>query len=382
MSKKTIRFISVFLAAFMMCGGLIASFAENDNTSDKLAFNNGQLKIVVFADCQDDSIADGRMIKMINDALDAEKPDLVVFTGDNVSQGTAVLNRAAIRQIIDPIEKRGIPFAVTFGNHDGEHYSKEKMLEFYRTFNGCLSYDADPELTGTGTCNIPVYSSNGDEIAYNIWMIDSNMYDSENGGYDHVHADQIEWYKKTSEALEAQVGKKVNSMMFQHIVVPEVMECLKDIPEVTDENVKVYNGKNYILELNDNASGYLGEFPCPATVNGGQFDAICERGDVVGIVTGHDHINSFIGSYAGVDFIQIPACTFQSYGSDEIRGYGVITINEDDTSAYEAHSVRYVDMYSDQSEFEKLQIQVLGFFNNVIYIFSEIRACVQELLGK
>ena len=205
MKKMSKRILALLLSLVMALSCMAFASAETGAAeTPQLQFNNGQLKIVVFADCQDDVFADGRMLQLMNDALDKEQPDLVVFTGDNVVQAVKPLNQAAIDQILDPVVSRGIPFAVTFGNHDGEYFSREEMLAYYQSFDGCLSYDADPALTGVGTCNIPVYASDGSAIAYNLWMIDSNMYDEENGGYDYVHQDQLDWYVKTSEALEAE----------------------------------------------------------------------------------------------------------------------------------------------------------------------------------
>ncbi len=381
MKKMSKRILALLLSLVMALSCMAFASAETGAAeTPQLQFNNGQLKIVVFADCQDDVFADGRMLQLMNDALDKEQPDLVVFTGDNVVQAVKPLNQAAIDQILEPVVSRGIPFAVTFGNHDGEYFSKEEMLAYYQSFDGCLSYDADPALTGVGTCNIPVYSSDGSAIAYNLWIIDSNMYDEENGGYDYVHQDQLDWYVKTSEALEAEAGYKVPSMMFQHIVVPEIYECLREAT-AEDTNTRTYQGKTYALQLNENAEGYLGEFPCPPTVNGGQFDTLLSRGDVVGIVTGHDHVNDFIGSYQGIDFIQFPGINFASYGDDAVRGYGVIVIDEDNTDSYEAYSVQYSDVYADSSVLDEAETVLQAFVRSLQLMFQRIMDSLNELFA-
>ena len=308
----------------------------------KLRFNtDGKFKILVFADCQDDNSPYQKMIDLMSDALDNEKPDFVVFTGDNVVVGTESNFRTGAQKIIQPLIDRGIPYAYTFGNHDDERgLSKEFMHSVYASLGYCMTYDAEPSLNGFGNCNIPVYSSNGKDIAFNLWMIDSLTY--ADGGYDHVRQDQIDWYKRTSLALENQVGHKVNSLMFQHIALPEIYNLLTENPSGT----KSYLGKKYSQNLNSNASGYLGEFPCPPAVNGGQFDALLERGDVLGVVTGHDHSNAFHGKYKGIGFLQMPGITFQSYGDDNCRGYGVIELNENDTSDYSTHTVTYYESWN------------------------------------
>ncbi len=326
----------VFTIGFSLYTPAVSAF------DGKLRFDSGgKFKILVFADCQDDDSPYQKMIDLMSDALDNEKPDLVVFTGDNVVVSSESKFKAGAQKIIQPLIDRGIPYAYTFGNHDDEYgVSKEYMHSVYSSLGNCLTYDAKPSLNGFGNCNIPVYSSDGDDIAFNLWMIDSLTY--ADGGYDHVREDQIQWYKETGIALENQVGHKVNSMMFQHIALPEIYNLLTE----SSTGAKIYLGKKYSQNLNSSASGFLGEFPCPPAVNGGQFDALLERGDVLGVVTGHDHSNSFHGKYKGIGFLQMPGITFESYGNDKCRGYGVIEIDERDTSTYSTHTVTYYEAWN------------------------------------
>ena len=124
-------------------------------------------------------------------------------------------------------------------------------------------------MYGTGTHNLPIYASEGSETKFNLWMIDSNDYDRVNGGYDYVHQDQIDWYEKTSKALEEKEGHLVPSIAFQHIIVPEVAELLVDSP-FSGENAisKKLNGQNKLLMLKPGkASGMMLEFPCPSNTS-------------------------------------------------------------------------------------------------------------------
>lgn len=347
---------------------LFTGFAFSSGAAEtKLKFNSdGKFKILVFADCQDDASPYQEMIDLINDALDYEKPDFVVFTGDNIVVGTENNFREAARQIIQPLIDRDIPYAYTFGNHDNERgLSKEFMHEVYMSLGTCLTYDAQPSLNGFGNCNIPVYSSTGDDIAFNFWIIDSLTY--ADGGYDHVRSDQLEWYKQTSLALEQQAGHKVNSLMFQHIALPEIYNLLTE----SSSGTKTYLGKRYSLNLKPGVTGYLGEFPCPPAVNGGQFDALVERGDVLGVVTGHDHSNAFHGKYNGIGFLQMPGMSFQSYGDDNCRGYGVIELDEADTSTYSTHTVSYIDVWNGAFSTDEWKNTGLFGGSNGVYI-SEI----------
>ncbi len=339
LGKQILSVILALCMVFALCG--VVSFAESDT---KLRFNSdGKFKIVVFADCQDGADPNSKMVEMIEDALDSEQPDLVAFTGDNVVVTLSSQFKSGAQKIIQPLIDRDIPYFYTFGNHDDQFgMDKEDMHDIYMTLGNCLTYDADPSTDGFGNCNLPIYSSTGDDIAFNLWVIDSLTYEVGVTEYDHVHQNQLDWYKRTSIALEEQAGHKVNSIMFQHIAMPEIYNLL-----VEDSNgSKSYMGKKYRQELNANATGYLGEFPCPPKTNGGQFDALLERGDVLGVVSGHDHSNGFHGTYKGIGFLQMPGMSFKSYGDDNCRGYGVIEIDENNTSTYSTHTVSYIDYWN------------------------------------
>lgn len=305
-----------------------------------LRFNSdGSFKILVFADCQDTDNPYQKMLDFMAFALEYEHPDFVVFTGDNVVVSSNSAFKTACEKLLAPINAYGVPFAYCFGNHDAEKISKSYMHSVYTQSPWCLSYNADDSIYGYANCNLPIYSSSGSSIAFNLWMIDSNMYPSSGSGYDNVHKDQLDWIVRTDNALTASVGHKVDSMVFQHIVVPEVYNCLVE----SSSGSKTYNGKKYALQLNSNASGYLGEFPCPPNTNSGEFNVLKNMGNVLGIVTGHDHSNSFVGHWQGIDFIQMPGMTFHSYGDSNCRGYGIIELNENDTSTYSSHTVKYTD---------------------------------------
>ena len=50
----------------------------------ELKFNNGKFRIMQIADVQDTQNTSDATIRFIREALEATKPDLVVFTGDQI----------------------------------------------------------------------------------------------------------------------------------------------------------------------------------------------------------------------------------------------------------------------------------------------------------
>ena len=349
MSKKIKALLAVVLCAAMLVAAASPAFAAVDN-NDVLRFNkDGKFKIMQISDTQDIDIPREAMIMFMEKALDAEKPDLVVFTGDQLAGGkikTADGVYAGIKAILQPVVDRGIPFTFVFGN-DGCPVSRDEQFAYYQTFPGCLAYDAVPEMYGTGTHNLPIYASKGSETKFNLWMIDSNDYDRVNGGYDYVHQDQIDWYEKTSKALEEKEGHLVPSIAFQHIIVPEVAELLVDSPFKGENAIsKKLNGQNKLLMLKPGkASGMMLEFPCPSNTNSGEFASWKKRGDVIAASFGHDHINNFIGNVDGIDLVMCPGVTFQSYGRYITRAVRIFELDENDPWSYNTHLYKYTDAF-------------------------------------
>ena len=87
MSKKIKALLAVVLCAAMLLAAASPAFAAVDDNG-VLRFNkDGKLKIMQISDTQDIDIPREAMIMFMEKALDAEKPDLVVFTGDQIAGG-------------------------------------------------------------------------------------------------------------------------------------------------------------------------------------------------------------------------------------------------------------------------------------------------------
>jgi predicted MPP superfamily phosphohydrolase len=61
-------------------------------------------------------VGDVDTAQLISEALDAERPDLVVFSGDQLNgQGTSWDSKSVIAKFAEPAISRGIPWAAIFG---------------------------------------------------------------------------------------------------------------------------------------------------------------------------------------------------------------------------------------------------------------------------
>lgn len=355
--KKLVALLMVF--AFVFTFAVTPVSAENDG---KLRFgDDGKFRILHICDIQDGPFLLKITSDFIEDMLEETQPDLVVLGGDNVAGGSCItdsLTAVAIDKFMSIFEEAGVPVAIVYGNHDAEGLAtREDQMEMYEKYD-CFVGCAGEELTGCGNYNLPIYSADGDEILYNLWMIDSlsynepeewffekNFQENDLGGYGAVHKDQIEWYKRVSNELKAQNGgSPVPSMMFQHIVVPEIFDALVQVPKGTAGSVDGW-------KLPEGAKGDMGEAPCPPQYTNGQFDAVVEQGDVVAMFFGHDHKNSFEVSHKGVDLVTTPGVGFSSYG-DNNRGVRVIDLDVNDLSTYETEVIAWREYYdADNNEF-------------------------------
>jgi len=359
--KKALSIILAFVLAF---GMLLPASAANE-AETKLQFNDdGKFRIMQIADIQDGPLLLEITRNYIEEMVRYANPDLIVLTGDNISAGASslgihaidlILTEIAIDRFMSIFEEYGVPVAVVFGNHDAEELvTKEEQMAMYNEYDCCVAIDDGNALYGCGTYNLPIYSStDANKIAYNLWMIDSNMYDEENDGYDHVHQDQIDWYIKTSNELKAQNGGKVvPSMMFQHIIINEIYDVITEVPASEKDNyeyVEEYNedtgvSKYYAIMPKYLKTGELNEMPCPGTVDSNQFEAVVAQGDVVAMFFGHDHKNTYEVNYQGVDIVNTPGVGFNSYG-DHNRGVRIIDIKEG-TTDYDTSVIRYQDYYA------------------------------------
>ena len=361
--KKAFKIISLILAV-IIAGTLALSIrpeysgvnydpADSHNETDKtIRFGeDGKLKILHIPDThlKHNHNLDPTLW-MVERACDTEKPDIVMLTGDIVLNcESAEDTKKLINALMNIFDSRNIPVAVTFGNHDSEQgaMSREELMAYYNTFSCSVSVDDGEALSGCGTYNIPVLSSDSEEIKFNLWVFDSGDYDEE-GRYSCVQSDQVEWYKQTSDKLMADNdGERVNSLVFQHIIVGEIYDALQKSDKWKSYAYKhLYNEDEYYMFDPARVNyGTIRETPCPGYANHGQFDAMVKKGDVLAMFTGHDHTNAFGVEYKGIDIVNSLSTRYIGLFHSTQCGYRVIEVDEKDTSSYETRVERMFDNY-------------------------------------
>lgn len=381
------RFVSIVLALVLAISACAISASAYDLVPLKFD-KNGEFKIMHICDCQDGYPAIDTMLKFIDAALKEYQPDIVVLGGDN-TVGEKETKAKAVEELCSVFVENETYFTLVFGNHDREQgVENDELLPMYQLYGKgyCLAYDEVPALHGTATHNLPVMSSDGSKVKFNLWMFDSGShYIDENGNdlgiYDCVREDQIKWYQNESAALERAAGGKVPSLAFQHIVVGEVYEALfhesaVDLGVLTPKaNGKIYS---FFPKTENIQEGFLFEFPCPSEKNHGQFDAMVAQKDVLAIFSGHDHLNSYITELDGIKIINTPGVTYNSYGNDIVRGARLITVKESDPWNFETELITISQFALDNKDFaEDADIDtatgaVMLFLGDVLLALNEV----------
>lgn len=338
------------LAATALSAGAADASATHDGPrrrhghAPRLSFRrDGSFKIVQLNDTQDDETTDARTIELVTKVIAQEEPDLVVFVGDNINGGpdTGLQTKQALNNVIAPVEAAGIPWAAQFGNHDEDSTSKtgmdeSDMLEFFQRYPHNVNPDGARRITGTGNAVVPVRGRDG-RTAFNVWLLDSGRYAPDTiagqdfAGYpdwDWLRADQVEWYLETSRQAERAAGRIVPGVMFIHIPLWEHrFMWFASVDSRTEADHARAGVKHQIV-------GERNEDECPGPFNSGMFSAILHRGDVTGVYCGHDHVNTYTGSYYGVNLGYGPGSGFGTYGlggaeNHRLRGSRVFEVRED-----------------------------------------------------
>lgn len=312
---------------------------------------DGTFKIMQITDMQEIPAVSPDTLALLEAAVEAEKPDLVVYTGDQIKgygvtykgKGTALENavKETIAKLLEPVTKRNIPFAVTFGNHDRQVgiSNADQFAHIYKSFPNCIG--TLTEGVEGGTYNIPIKASDGsDRDVFNLYLMDSGT-DKKGGGYEAFDPNILDWYRNTRDALKEKNGHYVPSIVFQHIPLPEYYHVLKRVKKSEKGAIQAFRTHKhefYVLGDTCRAGDVLLEPPSIPDENTGEFQALSECGDVLAVFVGHDHKNSFVGRYQNIDLGFTQSAGFNVYGNRRKRGVRCFVLNEQTPNAYETYT--------------------------------------------
>lgn len=259
--------------------------------------------------------------------IKSTRPDLIVITGDLAYPKAHVTlsrnNMNSYRIITDMLENIGIPYAITFGNHDTAErstHTRRELWEFLLTREHCLAVNNDDNERITGFSNYYVKLRNMDNsINSLIIMLDSNEYIISNRKrtYDYIHDDQVRWYEEITRKINKKEGRKIPSYLFYHIPIKEYNEAWKAAVNAESSSVYYYGSKD------ENIS--------PSKMESKLFSKVLELGCTKGMFCGHDHLNDFSVEYKGVRFTygQAIDCLLYAKNLSEHKGATLLKIDCD-----------------------------------------------------
>lgn len=308
-----------------------------------LNFNNGRFRIMQIADTQEIAAVSPDTIKLISAALDREKPDLVVFTGDQIKGYSSFFMGekgkknvvSTLKALIKPLEERNIPFTMTFGNHDGEAaLGNNEQFEIYKE-SPMFVYSDSASGNDKGTFCLSISDK------FLIYLFDTHS-KADDSGYSGINKEQIVWYRSVRDSFETPLP----SLVFQHIPTPEYFDVLKKVKRFTKGCVRAYGDhKNefYVLDPHNSGVGdFMLESPAAPHKNIGEIDAFLEKKEVLGVYVGHDHNNSFVANYKGIDLGYAQGAGFNVYGPGYRRGVRILDIEEN--GKYETRTVTFGEL--------------------------------------
>ena len=227
----------------------------------------------------------------------AANADFVVVTGDVCYplwpwSGT-FNNMLGTRKFGNLMTKLGVDWTLVFGNHDTESfafYDKKHLAKYYKSLPNCHFEEGEAGLTGLGNYHIRLNNEDG-TLNTALMFIDSNSYLGKSffSGFDVIHDDQIDWYKRTITKLSDN-GKTANSLAFFHIPPKEFKEGWEKCYSGSDE-ATYHLG---FVQEKDNYFGY------PKTKEGHFFSEMVNLGSCKGMFMGHDHLNTLSITHQGI----------------------------------------------------------------------------------
>lgn len=278
----------------------------------ELKFNDKkEFKIVQFTDIHyvTDSLNSEVSINLMKKAIEQEKPDLIVFTGDVITCRPQKNGWDNVLQI--PIDYK-IPFAVILGNHDDEYdWTRRQIMDYVQTKPYSLGKNGPENIKGASNYTLTILGSKDNSVKSVLYFLDSNAYNKagDRKGYDWFAFNQVEWYRQQSELFtKANNGVPYPSLAFFHIPLQEY--------SLLSDSTKFQS------------IGTRGENECPGILNSGMFTAFYDCKDVMGTFVGHDHNNDYIGCIAGICLAYGRFTGSKNTYTDIGNGYRIIILKE------------------------------------------------------
>ncbi|MBR4941443.1 MAG: metallophosphoesterase [Clostridia bacterium] len=276
------------------------------------------------------------LIHTLTELVKEVQPDLITVTGDLAWSGETL----AYDSLADLLDSFEIPWAPVWGNHDnqGGAESIEALVERYLSHPYCIYEKGDPAL---GNGNYVIAIEEDGKIVEGVIMMDSHdrmpfveSDGTEREAWAKLIPEQLVWYREQIEMLNSLGCKDTTVMM--HIPIYAYNDAWNaafntkvDPAAVTPE--KSADSANWNEGYTD-SFGVKYEGICSYPADEGMFDVILELGSTKHVVSGHDHVNSFVIPYKGVKLIYGLKTGAGCYWKPELNGGTVFRVTEEGVS--------------------------------------------------
>ena len=227
---------------------------------------------------------DQKSIEAIQYFLQAEKPDLVILSGDQITGLNVDANATSYyEQIIESMLQvdENIKWATIFGNHDDESYSRtfvngttfhhqaktsrKDLIDFDMGYVGSytLQGEVPSGLFGTSNYMLSLFSFDMTKHAANIYFFDSG-----GGSLPEMNGqNQVEWFQSKQRVAP---NGETPSIAFQHIPTP-----------------------NEVFQFREDCIGHTYEGVDPVVNDSGLLEALSASGNMRFFAVGHNHGNDY-----------------------------------------------------------------------------------------
>ncbi|ESQ42692.1 hypothetical protein EUTSA_v10013720mg [Eutrema salsugineum] len=268
-------------------------------------------------DAEFEYCSDLNTTRFLRRMIEAERPDLIAFTGDTIFGSSTTDAAESLLQAIGPAIEYGIPWAAILGNHDQEStMNREELMTFLSLMDFSVSQinppvedDSDQaergalrSIDGFGNYRLRVHGAPGSVLSNNtifdLFFLDSGDRETVQGRrtYGWIKESQLRWLQDTSKQGHNQnvvnfTGDPPSALAFFHIPIPEVRDLWY--------------------------TPFIGQFQegvACSIVQSGVLKTFVSMGNVKAAFIGHDHVNDFCGNLKGVWFCYGGGFGYHAYG--------------------------------------------------------------------
>ncbi|MFZ0447287.1 MAG: metallophosphoesterase family protein [Bacillus sp. (in: firmicutes)] len=271
---------------------------------------DGTFKIVQLTDLHIGSLPhhedDYKTFDLIDKAFEKLDADLVMITGDLIwSEGVPNADKV-FTELLERINKHGVPVAITYGNHDSEdEFVRSDMRKLESILENFVEKKNTFIVDDRESYTVEIYDEKGENIKHVLYVMDSGAAAPlPVGQYDWVHPEQVNWFRDISKQYKHGRAEKTD-LIFMHIPLPEYWQAAKNI----------LSGE--CNETNDMISAPY--------INTGLFASAYMNGQIQAVFCGHDHDNNFVGEHHGIKLVYGQVSGYQCYGDNE-RGARIIVL--------------------------------------------------------